>query len=237
MSEVEVRASSVLAQQDPGAEVEWASRCAKTLVQVIKGNPQLVVKIGKGEYIKVEGWQTLGAMTKVDHVEVVWCREYHKPRTEVAIGWEARVEVKDREGNMRGSGEAMCTRDEKRWADADEYAIRSMAQTRAMGKAYRMALSYVVALAGYEATPAEEMPLPEALQDDSSLPTFGELEAELHALMHQWQELEPDWKIGAGQQEMEKKSKGQDGAYRTWLNRQIEGFNGLIRDKAKSEAK
>ena len=33
-----------------------------------------------------------------------------------------------------------------------------MAETRATGKAMRVALSWVMALAGYEATPAEEMP-------------------------------------------------------------------------------
>ena len=33
-----------------------------------------------------------------------------------------------------------------------------MAQTRALGKAYRMALSWIVKMADYEPTPAEEMP-------------------------------------------------------------------------------
>jgi hypothetical protein len=143
---------------DPEAEVEWASRCARALVRAIESNEKLVVDISGKRYVKVEGWQTLGAMTKVDHVEVVWCREYTPPDGEKPTGWEARVEVRDRDGNVRGTGEAMCVRSETRWARADEFAIRSMAQTRAMGKAYRMALSYVVSLAGYEATPAEEMP-------------------------------------------------------------------------------
>jgi len=33
-----------------------------------------------------------------------------------------------------------------------------MAQTRALGKAYRMALSWIVKMAGFEATYAEDMP-------------------------------------------------------------------------------
>jgi len=160
MSEIALRQESreLAVIGDPEAEVEWASRCAKALVKAITGNPQLKVAISGRDYIKVEGWQTLGAMTKVDHVEVVWCREYTAPGAEKASGWEARVEVRDRNGNVRGTGEAMCVRTEKSWANRDEFAIRSMAQTRAMGKAYRMALSYVVSLAGYEPTPAEEMP-------------------------------------------------------------------------------
>jgi hypothetical protein len=160
MSEIALREESqaIAVIGDPEAEVEWASRCAKALVKAISGNPQLKVAISGRDYIKVEGWQTLGAMTKIDHVEVVWCREYAAPGGGKPIGWEARVEVRDRDGNVRGTGEAMCVRTEKSWANRDEFAIRSMAQTRAMGKAYRMALSYIVSLAGYQPTPAEEMP-------------------------------------------------------------------------------
>jgi hypothetical protein len=143
---------------DPEAEVEWASRCAKALVHAITGNPQLKVAISGRDYLKVEAWQTLGVMTKVDHIEVVWCREYTAPGATEHSGWEARVEIRDRDGNVRGTGEAMCVRSESNWKNRDEFALRSMAQTRAVGKAYRMALSYVVSLAGYEATPAEDMP-------------------------------------------------------------------------------
>lgn len=39
-------------------------------------------------------------------------------------------------------------------SDAVYYFI---SQTRAMGKAYRMAFSWIIKLAGYEPTPAEEM--------------------------------------------------------------------------------
>lgn len=152
-----IERNTLATQIDPEAEVEWASRCAKALVKAINTNPKLKVRIGQGEYLKVEAWQTIGAMAKVDHVETVWCREYTPPGAPEPIGWEARVEVRDRDGNVRGSGEAMCVRTEKTWANRDEFAIRSMAQTRAMGKAFRMALAYVVTLAGFEPTPAEEM--------------------------------------------------------------------------------
>ena len=39
----------------------------------------------------------------------------------------------------------------------DEYAICSMAQTRAVGKAYRLLIGWLMKSAGYEATPLEEM--------------------------------------------------------------------------------
>lgn len=38
------------------------------------------------------------------------------------------------------------------------FQLRSMAQTRAASKAFRLALSWVVVLAGFKSTPAEEMP-------------------------------------------------------------------------------
>jgi hypothetical protein len=152
--------NEIVRHHDPEAEVAWASECAKALVRVIDSQPSMKVKIGKGDYIKVEGWQVLGAMTKVDSVRVEWTREYKDPATGDAIGWEARVQVADRDGNVRGEGEASCLRTEANWKQRDDFALRSMAQTRAMGKAYRMALSYIVGLAGYQTTPAEEMPEP-----------------------------------------------------------------------------
>src|SRR3954470_2196061 len=104
MSELAVLAETqtvLAAQHDPEAEVEYASRCAKTLVRAITGNPQLTANISGRQYLKVEAWQTLGAMTKVDNISIVWCREYPPPGGEKPIGWEARAEVRDRDGNVR----------------------------------------------------------------------------------------------------------------------------------------
>jgi len=72
-------------------------------------------------------------------------------------GWEARVEVRRPDGSQAGTGEMECRWDERNWRDNDSYALRSMAQTRAASKAYRQALGFVMVLAGFSATPAEEM--------------------------------------------------------------------------------
>jgi hypothetical protein len=61
-------------------------------------------------------------------------------------------------GQVVGAAEAECLRSERTWKGRDDYALRSMAQTRAVSKALRGPLGFVVTLAGYEATPAEEMP-------------------------------------------------------------------------------
>lgn len=127
----------------------------KEIVEAAHGSDgrSLIMKIPgvNGSYVRCEGWTTLGAMLSVFPVNV-WTRPLPENK-----GYEARVEARTLSGAVVGAAEAMCSRDEKRWADADNYAIRSMAQTRATSKALRMPLGFVMTLAGYEATPAEEM--------------------------------------------------------------------------------
>jgi hypothetical protein len=72
--------------------------------------------------------------------------------------YEARVEARTVSGLLVGTGEATCSRKESRWAQADDYAVKSMAQTRATSKALKAATGWLMVLAGYKATPAEEMP-------------------------------------------------------------------------------
>jgi hypothetical protein len=134
---------------DPVQVVEEASRVADALKQVLKCQG-LTTRIQGRDHVRVEGWTTLGAMLGVVPV-VVWTRPTEK-------GWEARVEARTLDSRVIGAAEAECLRDEKRWRTADDYAVRSMAQTRATSKALRGPLGFVVTLAGFEATPEEEMP-------------------------------------------------------------------------------
>jgi len=62
------------------------------------------------------------------------------------------------DGRIIATAESMCSSKENNWRGRDEYAIKSMAQTRATAKACRLAFSWIMVLAGYEPTPAEEMP-------------------------------------------------------------------------------
>ncbi len=73
-------------------------------------------------------------------------------------GFEAHVElVRIADGAIMGKGSAICGNDEESWAASPAYAKRSMAVTRATGKACRMAFGWLMSLAGYESTPKEEM--------------------------------------------------------------------------------
>jgi hypothetical protein len=134
---------------DPAAVVERASAIATVLADVIKQR-KLFKQIGTKPHVLLEGWTLLGSMLGVFAV-VEWSRE-------IEGGYEARVTARTRHGDIVGAAEGQCTRDEDKWRDRDDYAIRSMAQTRAASKALRLPLGFVMQLAGYEATPAEEMP-------------------------------------------------------------------------------
>jgi hypothetical protein len=85
--------------------------------------------------------------------------------------WEACVEVRTAAGVLVGRAEAMCSRAEGGWGTSDDYAVRSMAETRAESRAYRRAAGWIVAIAGYNPTPAEEMRAQRG--EGSSAPPFG----------------------------------------------------------------
>jgi len=142
---------------DPAESVERMTAVANALKEILT-KQGLTARISNKEHVLVEGWTTLGALVGVTPVPV-WTRplEGDAPGHK-AFGYEARVEARTLDGRVVGAAESMCTRDENRWRNADDYAIRSMAQTRATSKALRGPLGFIVTLAGFESTPAEEMP-------------------------------------------------------------------------------
>jgi hypothetical protein len=77
---------------------------------------------------------------------------------QVEIKYMAKCEVRNiNTGQLVATGVAICSNFEHSKKRFDEYAILSMAQTRAIGKAYRNLLAWLMKAAGFEATPAEEM--------------------------------------------------------------------------------
>jgi len=132
----------------PTAVIEKATELATALADVIN-NKKLFFDIKGKKHVYVEGWTLCGTMLGVFPV-CVWTRKLDN-------GWEARVEARTQSGAIIGAAEAECLRTESNWATRDDYALRSMAQTRATSKALRLPLGFIMTLAGYEATPAEEM--------------------------------------------------------------------------------
>lgn len=125
---------------------------AREVAEALKGaldEGGMVQRIRDNEHVKIDGWQTLGSMLGVS-AHTVWSRP-------IENGWEAKAEARTLDGRAVGAAEAMCTRSERTWASRDDYALRSMAQTRAMSKALRGPLGFIITLAGKSTTPAEEV--------------------------------------------------------------------------------
>lgn len=133
----------------PGALVAGATELATELARIIDRQRLSTVIQGR-RHVNVEGWTTLGVMLGVT------AREVQTVELESGV-YVAVVElVRMCDGACISRASAECG-DEKPWNTRPKYARRSMAQTRATGKACRLAFSWIMSLAGYEVTPAEEM--------------------------------------------------------------------------------
>jgi hypothetical protein len=146
---VEQPSINLIGSSDPEVFLTRVGAIANALAVVIR-KQDLAVTIRGREHVRVEGWTCLGSLLGV-FPELEWSRP-------IDGGWEARVIAHTRAGETVGAAESMCTRSESRWRTADDYAIRSMASTRATSKALRQPLGFVIALAGFDPTPLEEMP-------------------------------------------------------------------------------
>ena len=146
---------NLMPSMTPEQQVEKASEMAKVLQKVVK-QANLSKRLGgQKEHLEYEAWQTIGQFFNCTPV-TEWTRPLKDG--EKIVGFEARVNVVNAEGRIIASAESMCMRDEKNWRDKPLYALRSMAQTRTAGKAIRSVFAWVAVLAGYSATPADEMP-------------------------------------------------------------------------------
>jgi hypothetical protein len=106
------------------------------------------------QFVNVEGWQFAGASLGLMPI----ITSTQDLSNETSIKYMATCEVRNiNTGAVVATGIALCSNAEKTKRYFDEYAILSMAQTRAIGKAYRNLLAWLMKAAGFEATPAEEM--------------------------------------------------------------------------------
>ena len=106
------------------------------------------------QFVNVEGWQFAGASLGLMPI----ITDTKDLSNETTIKYMATCEVRNiNTGLVVATGIALCSNGEKTKRYFDEYAILSMAQTRAIGKAYRNLLAWLMKAAGFEATPAEEM--------------------------------------------------------------------------------
>lgn len=188
---------------DPKMFLTRAGEVADALAAMIR-QQKLSIRIRGRDYVLVEGWTALGSLLGVFPVT-----EWTRPLED---GWEARVTARTRQGEIVGAAESMCTTKETKWQGRDEYAVRSMAATRATAKALRQPLGFVMALAGFDPTPLDEIdqadpaePEPMPVKKPATLPpevqpTQAQLE-QLKALIAQLNARDPDtdWRAKAAE--------------------------------------
>jgi hypothetical protein len=136
----------------PDVVLDEAMKAAKALKGVVQQKPKPVMMNGE-QYLEFEDWQTVGKFygvtAKVISTAFI---DYGN-----AQGFEARAIAIRPDGMEVSAAEAMCLNDEPNWNGKPLFQLRSMAQTRACAKALRNCLAWVVVLAGYRPTPAEEI--------------------------------------------------------------------------------
>jgi hypothetical protein len=158
--------ASLFRTDDPVEVVAKATQIADALKAVVVAQ-KLATNIQGRDHLRVEAWQTLGSMLGVFPVKE-WVRAVPWPdpipskltaahAKGLTFGYEASFLAQTAAGAIVGGGEGACMRTESTWASRDDYALKSMSQTRGTSRALKAPLGFVVALAGYETTPAEEM--------------------------------------------------------------------------------
>lgn len=164
----EARAIATVPQQPAGLAtvmgvppkqlMAYAIEIADTLSSVLRDRGMTQKFGGQGEHVKTEGWQLAGSLMGFTVSE--------GQATELPDGsYEAVVELRSiATGKTLATASARCGVDEPTWKTKPKYARRSMAYTRAIGRAYSQNFRWLIHLAGYEGTPAEEMPEEQARQ-------------------------------------------------------------------------
>lgn len=135
------------------SQPEQAIQVAEILQRFVK-EKKLTVNIKGKDYPLVEAWSFAGSQLGL-YPFLNCIQEISK---DGEIKYLAEVEIRRYSDNaIVSKGIAICSNKEANKKFWDEYAILSMAQTRATGKAFRNLLSWIMKAAGFEATPAEEM--------------------------------------------------------------------------------
>lgn len=149
-----------------------ALQVANVLQKFVKEN-NLTQDIQGKPYPLLEAWQFCGSQFGLYPIMVEcknessyeprhyqWKDRRNNPREKKTNHFKYRSTVEIRrisDDKIVSRGQMSCTNDERIKHEFDEYAIESMSQTRAEGKAWRMLLAWLMKAAGFEQTPAEEM--------------------------------------------------------------------------------
>jgi hypothetical protein len=141
-------------------DIERGAAIARQLRDYLR-QARMTVRLPRGgEHVRIEGWQVLCHMCSLPLPSIVSVRREERENGYCYIA-EAVLQYGGREYRAYG----LCASTEPNWANKPEFQLMSMAQTRAAGKVLRLLLGWIVTLAGYEPTPAEEMVIEDPAPD------------------------------------------------------------------------
>jgi len=147
VNELEIRV-----EQPLPIDIQRGAAIARQLRDYLR-QARMTVRLPRGgEHVRIEGWQVLCHMCNLPLPSIVDLRREDREGGYVYVA-EALLAYGGREYRAYG----ICASDEPNWRGKPEFQLASMAQTRAAGKVLRLLLGWVMTLAGYEPTPAEEM--------------------------------------------------------------------------------
>jgi hypothetical protein len=137
-----------------GETLKGAAWLATEIKGIIEKNDLARALGGKKKHVELEAWTTVCRINnEAPHAKFV--RTFKTESGEEII--EAHAWVTDAHGNVVSEADSFVSNAEKNWQGKPFYARASMAQTRALSKALRLRHSWIMVMAGYEATPVDEM--------------------------------------------------------------------------------
>lgn len=172
--EAPIAAPQLLDALRPAERVALMAEVSGVVKDVIEKQKWFTDIKGK-KHIRIEGWTFIGGLgacsAKTTHIE------------QIDGGWKAHaVVVRVDTGIEVGSAEQVCMKTETFGKGKADQALIGMASTRACSRALSTVFRHVVELAGYSATPAEEMQniTPQA---ESDRPSVFDLHDEIYGML------------------------------------------------------
>jgi hypothetical protein len=153
-------------QPTPLAQMQKAKAIAKEIASTVG---HLIVNIQGRQYPTVAWWQAVGWAFNVTSTEVEVTKQV--TADDGSIEYMAVVAiVRIDTGETVSRGSAIASSAERAPWGRSAFSVRSMAITRATGRAYRHGCAIIPHLLKIESTPAEEMPIESAQPEARALP-------------------------------------------------------------------
>jgi hypothetical protein len=146
--------TTLFGTDNPNEVLEHAQEHAKVLMRVVE-QQKLSKRIGQSDHLLVEAWTMLGSQLGVFAVAD---GDPEAIEVDGVTGFRVAVKAVTRNGDIVGRAVAYCMRDEPTWKTRPLHALAAMAEARATSRALRKPLGFIVQLAGFNPTAAEEMP-------------------------------------------------------------------------------